>query len=88
LLDDTLMASAAKWMMRDSSAKPASISVPEGVEVSRRSGDAGDVFVLINYTRVSQRVALPHSMQLLLAQKRAEAVDLPAYGVEVLVESR
>ena len=88
VLDDKVMASAGVWMMRNSGAATASITVPEGVEVSRRSGDGRQVLLLINFTRANQHVALPHSMKLLLANKQADGVDLPPYGVEVLVAAK
>ena len=88
VLDDKLVAAAAEWMLKKSGATRASISVPDGVEVSRRSGDGRQTFLLINFTRTAQHVALPHAMKALLAQKQESAVDLPAYGVEVLVDAK
>jgi len=85
VLDDKLMSAAGEWMIRKSGATPSSISVPEGVEVSRRSGAGREVFVLINFTRGPQHVTLPKPMKALLEQKQETAVDLPGYGVEVLV---
>lgn len=88
VLDDKIMADAAEWMMKKSGAAQASISVPDGVEVSRRTGDGRKVFVLVNFTRTPQHVALPHPMKALLEQKQEGAVDLPAYGVEILVDTK
>ena len=88
VLDDKLMAQAAEWMMKKSGATPASISVPDGVEVSRRTTDGRNVFVLVNFARTPQHVALPHPMKALLEQKREDALDLPAYGVEILVDTK
>ena len=88
VLDDKIMAQAAEWMMKKSGAAPASISLPDGVEVSRRTSDGRNVFVLVNFARTPQHVALPHPMKALLEQKQEGAVDLPAYGVEILVDTK
>jgi beta-galactosidase len=60
--------------------------VPEGVEVSRRVGPGKQVFVLVNYSQENRRVNLPHSMNLVLEGKRADAVDLAPYGVAVALD--
>jgi len=88
VLDDKIMAEAAEWMMKKSGAAPASISVPDGVEVSRRTADGRNVFVLVNFARTPQHVALSHPMKALLEHKQEGAVDLPAYGVEILVDAK
>jgi beta-galactosidase len=88
VLDAKLMASAGEWMIKNSGVTRAPISTPDGVEVSRRSGDGRQVFLLINFTRTNQHVALPHSIKLWLARKQGDNVDLPAYGVEVLSDER
>jgi beta-galactosidase len=84
ILDDKLMAAAGEWMIKNSGVGRTPISVPDGVEVSRRSGDGRQVFLLINFTRTNQHVALPHSMKLWLAGKQDDSIDLPSYGVEIL----
>jgi beta-galactosidase len=88
VLDDKLMATAAEWMTHKSDVTPVFGAVPEGVEVSRRVGPGKQVFVLINYAPESRRVTLPHSMQLVLDGKQADAVDLPPYGVAVALDNR
>jgi beta-galactosidase len=87
VLDERLMAAAAEWMVQDSGVIPIFGPVPDGVEVSRRRGPGKDVFILINSSQESRSVTLPRSMKLLLAGKVGSAVDLPSYGVEVLVET-
>jgi hypothetical protein len=62
--------------------------VPDGVEVSRRVAPGKQVFILINYAPEARRVALPHSMKLVLDGKQGDAVDLPPYGVAVAVDNR
>ncbi|PYX32804.1 MAG: beta-galactosidase [Acidobacteria bacterium] len=88
VLDDKLMAAAGEWMVKNSNVTRTSITVPDGVEVSRRTGGGKQVFLLINFTREDRSVSLPHSMKLLLAQKEGSKVTLPPYGVEVLTEGR
>ena len=88
VLDDKLMASAAQWMVQQSGVTPIFGPVPDGVEVSRRNGDGRNVFVLINFAAESRTVALPHFMKLLLANTESSSVELPQYGVEILVDSK
>ena len=49
VLDDQLVAAAADWMVKNSDIEPAFGPVPDGVEVSRRTGEGKTVFVLINF---------------------------------------
>jgi beta-galactosidase len=84
VLDDKLMQAAAEWMTKFSQVKPVFGSVPDGIEVSRRIGPNGPVFVLINWRVEKQAVTLPRSMKLLLEQKEVTQIELPQYGVAVL----
>jgi beta-galactosidase len=86
ILDDKLLADASEWMIHTSGVMPALGTLPDGVEVSRRSGNGKQVLVLINYTQANQQIALPHAMKLLLSGKEASSVQLPAYGVEVALD--
>ena len=86
VLDDNLMAAAAKWVTQESGVMPVFGPVPEGVEVSRRVGPGKQVFILINFAQENRRVALPRSMKLLLDGKRADSVDLPPYGVAIALD--
>jgi beta-galactosidase len=88
VLDEKLMSAAADWMMKQSGAVPATISVPDGVDVSRRNGNRGQVYVLVNFNRSTQHVALPHAMQALLERKQEGEIDLPPYGVEILTDAK
>ncbi len=88
VLDDKLMAAAAEWMTQKSGVRPVFGPVPDGVEVSRRVGPGKQVFVLINYASEARRVALPHSMKLVLDGREADAVELPPYGVAVALDNR
>jgi beta-galactosidase len=88
VLDDKLTAAAAEWMVQKSGVKPIFGPVPDGVEVSRRMGGGKQVFLLINYAPESRTVTLPRSMKQLLADKQGSKVELPQYGVEVLVDAK
>ena len=55
VLDDALLAQVAQWMVKTSEVHPAFGPVPQGVEVSERSGGGKDVFILINLTAPSKR---------------------------------
>ncbi len=85
VLDEALLAKLAQWIVDTSGVQAAFGAVPEGVEVSERSGDGKDVFVVINLTREEKPVHLPKPMKRTLASgETVEDVVLPAYGVEVL----
>jgi beta-galactosidase len=86
ILDEKLMASAAEWMVKDSEVTPVFGTVPQGVEVSRRVGAGKQVFILINYSPEAQKIILPRAMNSLLEDKQTEAVELPVYGVAVLLD--
>jgi beta-galactosidase len=86
ILDEKLMASAAQWMVKDSQVSPVFGTVPPGVEVSRRVGAGKQVFILINYSPEAQKIILPRAMKSLLQDKQTEAVELPVYGVAVLLD--
>ena len=88
ILDDTLMAAATKWMVEKSGVKPVFGPIPEGVEVCRRVGPGKQIFILINFAQESRHVTLPHPMRLLFEDKDNIAIDLPAYGVAVLLDSQ
>jgi len=88
VLDDKLTAVAAEWMVQKSGVKAVFGPVPDGVEVSRRTGGGKQVFILINYAPDSRTVTLPHSMKLLLDGKESDKVELPQYGVEVLADTK
>jgi beta-galactosidase len=85
ILDEKLTAAAAEWMTHKSGVTPVFGPIPDGVEVTRRVGDGKQVFILINYAQEHREVTLPRPMKALLAKREAEKVDLPPYGVEILV---
>ncbi len=84
VLDDQLTAAAADWLLKRSNVQPAFGPVPEGVEVSRRTGNGKTVFVLINFKRGKKEFTLPRTMKSLLDQRDVSQIELPQYGVAVL----
>ena len=85
IFDDQLMKAAAEWMVKASSVIPAFSPVPEGVEVSARSGTGKQVVVLINFAPESRKVELGKRMKLLLSERQAESVELKPYDVEIVI---
>ena len=88
ILDDNLMANAAEWMIHDSGVTPVFGPLPDGVEVSRRSGDGKQVYVFVNFAPQERQVVLPRSMKLLLSGKEATGIQLLPDGVEVAQDSQ
>jgi beta-galactosidase len=86
VLDEKLMASVASWLAKDSGIEAVFGAVPDGIEVNRRVSNGSAVFVLINFKKEKQNVALPRAMRSLLDQKEVTSVDLPQYGVAVLLD--
>lgn len=84
ILDEKLMKTAAEWMVKQSGARPAFSSVPDGVEVSTRSGAGKSVFVLINFAQETQKIDFGKKMKMPLSNRQGESVELPPYGVEIL----
>jgi beta-galactosidase len=83
-LDDAGMAAAARWMTGASGVKAALGTVPEGVDVYPRYGDHGAVYILVNFAKAEQTVALPSQMVDVLNGGTKQSVRLPQYGVAVL----
>ena len=88
VLDDKLTAAAAEWTLKESGVTPVFGPVPDGVEVSRRSSDRQQTFVLINFTPENQRITVPRTMKALLRKDTGDALELPPYGVEVLTQAK
>jgi len=86
LLDRALMRSAMESMTKSAGVRPAFGPVPEDVEVCRRTGPNGEVFVLINHGARTATVPLPRPMRdLLSAGQIGSSVTLSRYAVAVLV---
>lgn len=82
--DDPGMLAAAKWMTDISGVKPALGPVPDGVEVSARTGPRGTVFIVVNLAKTEQSISLPTAMD---EGGSKQSVTLPQYGVAVLQSS-
>jgi beta-galactosidase len=84
MLDEPTMRAAAKWMLETSGVNAVWPGVPEGVDVSVRSGVGKKVWILINLSGDAKTVSLPAAMESVLDGSRSASVTLPRYGVAVL----
>jgi beta-galactosidase len=85
LFDAALMGRAMETIAKSAGVGAPFGPVPDGVEVSRRTGPQGDVFILVNLGRPPQTIALPKPMKDVLAGGAPKAsVSLPRFGVAVL----
>ena len=83
-MDDAAMLNAAKWMTKISGVTPAFGPVPAGVDVYPREGNGKKIFILVNFNKAPETVALPSPMHGVLDGKTVSAVTLAHYGVAVL----
>ena len=83
-LDDDAMKPAVRWMTDISGVKPELGAVPEGIEVSSRSGNGKECFILVNFSKSEQTVSLPWPMEDVLNGGAKNSIDLPIYGVAIL----
>lgn len=59
--------------------------LPEGVQITVRSGRSGSYLFLLNLSRESHKVALPDSYRSVLYEvQRPQVVELEPYGVEIM----
>jgi beta-galactosidase len=79
----TMQRLTARWV---ASAGIATISVPNGVEICRRTGPDREVWIVINHGRRAETVTLPGSARDLITGRTAEgSLDLDGHAVAVLV---
>jgi beta-galactosidase len=88
ILDSKLMSAAAEWMVKEAGFHSALFQAPDGVEVSTRTGAGKHLVVLINFAQEPQKVEFGKKMDLLLAGRSSENVQLARYGVEVLEDPK
>jgi beta-galactosidase len=88
ILDDKLMAKAAEWMNSQSGITTAFGPLPEGIELNRRVGEGKQVFVLLNFSTQTRKIALPRPMKSVLEGGQVENINLGSYAVAVLLDSR
>ena len=84
LLDDALMNAAAKWIVSSAQLAPALGTVPDGVEVNRRTGQQGDIFILENFATEPRSITLPHPLHDELSGQTTATLTLAPYAVAVL----
>jgi beta-galactosidase len=90
-LDDASLQKAAQWMTTMSGVTPKFGPVPEGVDVYPRESAHGQVFILVNFAKSPETVALPTAMHDILEGAEGSSttsVTLPVYGVAVLSKPR
>ncbi|MFP5211177.1 MAG: beta-galactosidase [Acidobacteriota bacterium] len=85
-MDAAAMKKAARWMMKSSGVTPDLPSVPEGVDVQRRTGDSKDVLIFENFSTSPETFTLPSVRRSVLSGNAEKSVTLPAYGVAVLAK--
>ena len=71
-----------------SGVKPALAAVPDGVEVYPRYGEHGALYILVNFSKTEQTVALPWPMNDVLQGGSKQSIVLPVYGLAVLSVKR
>ncbi len=87
-LDESTMKNAAKWMTDTAGVTAKLGPVPDGVEVYPREGDHGKVYILVNFSKEAQTIALPATMTDVLNGGSTHSVNLPVYGVAVVSQPR
>jgi beta-galactosidase len=87
-LDDAGTKRSVEWMLAQSGVKPDTFPVPQGVEVYRRVSKDRVVFIVENDSAEAQAVSLPRVMKDVLTQETIHSLQLPVYGVAVVVEKR
>jgi beta-galactosidase len=86
-MDDAATKPAVSWMLKSSGAQPDLFPVPAAVEVFHRAGAGKDVFIIGNYSTSATKVKLPENMKDVLTGSQAGVVELPAFGVAVLLRT-
>ena len=87
-MDATATRRAVQWMLRESHLDSDTVPVPAGVDVYRRHSQDRDVFIIENQSQQQQTISLPVEMNDVLADKLVHSVQLPVYGVAVLVRMK
>jgi beta-galactosidase len=75
-------------MAEDSAIQTPLPNVPAGVEVYPRYGAHGVVYILINFAKQPQTVALPAPMNDVLQGGAKQSIELPPFGVAVLASAK
>jgi beta-galactosidase len=83
-LDAKTMASAVRWMMRTSSVIPQFPAVPDGIDVTVRSGKHKEIYILVNFANDPKTVKLSTDMYNVLEKTSIKSLILKKYDVCVL----
>jgi len=83
-LDGAVMKGAAKWMVAESGLSAVMPDLPEGIDLSIRSGTGKRVLILTNYAAEPRPITLPSAMQDVLKGGAVSNVTLPQFGVAIL----
>lgn len=75
---------AASWVRDAGVATSGVVAAPIGVKVSRRVGAGREVYVITNFSKEAQEIALPGAMTDVLMGGEVTVAKLPRYGVAVL----
>lgn len=87
-LDEQALNRLLSWAAAKAGVAPSWPGIPDGVELNRRHGPAGDVAVAINWGKQARTMSLPRPMRDLLTGTTVRSVALDHYGVAVLAEAR
>jgi len=87
LFDSALMRGTAKALVEEAGVQSQTLPVPAGVEVCRRVGKSGEVFVVLNHGSAVVEFALPGKMASVLDGGEVSGLKLPSHGVAVLTRN-
>jgi beta-galactosidase len=88
VVDQPLMQTLAKQWTATARVDSPVIAVPDRVSVGRRVAADREVFILTNFSAGPQEIALPTAMTDVLHGGEITKLNLPRYGVAVLVRKR
>ena len=87
LPDDVLMTNILTSAAQSAGIQPIWEAIPDSMELSRRTGPSGPVYILINHGPKPSQLMLPQPMRNLLDDSASTVtrIDLPTQGVAVLI---
>jgi len=87
LPDDALMTNILTSAAQSAGIQPIWEAIPDSMELSRRTGPSGPVYILINHGPKPSQLMLPQPMRNLLDDSASTVtrIDLPTQGVAVLI---
>jgi beta-galactosidase len=87
VLDPTLMDRVARSWLAAAGVTSSAITAPAGVAISRRVGGGREVYVVTNFSKEPQEIALPAAMTDVLNGGEKSRLQLPRYGVAVVTRA-